>query len=480
MIVKKLGQGGMAAVYQATDQRQYGVVWAIKEMSDSFITNAAERPEALRAFQQEATLLRSLNHPNMPKVVDVFTEGGKHYLVMEYVPGQTLGSMLEARHFQPLPEIDVVPWAVQLCDVLEYLHSQNIIFRDLKPDNIMLTPQGQIKLIDFGIVRFFKPGKSKDTQALGTPGYAAPEASGGQTDGRSDIYSMCATLHQLLTGHDPSTTIYMIPPARQINSSVSPVMDQVLSRGLQAQRTARWTSAGELRAAFMQLPPFASSAGTFSIPLNNATVPPTRTAPKVGGRPTQRLIAAAAQLSTQQLAMIVGGAVLALVVATWILTPVLNSMRVDWNTVPIMGVFGALGYAAFQRRGAAFISHAVFTLAMVLTINARLGWPPVYTGNTLLWGVIFGGVLMEVWVSFIDRVKAGLGDDAWKREIAWLAVMELIGCVMLYGTLFGSFYIFNLVIWIVSALLGAAGWFLGDLFHQYLLFKQTGFRRPPP
>ena len=203
LILQKIGQGGMAAVYKVTDTWQGGAVWAVKEMSDAAIPNQQDRTYAVQSFQQEGSLLQSLNHPNLMKVSDIFCEGGKFYLLMEFIPGSTLDAMLSARGRFSEPE--VIPWALQLCDVLDYLHTHTppIIFRDLKPGNIMITPTGQVKLIDFGIVRFFKPGKTKDTQALGTPGYCAPEATSGQTDARSDIYSLCVTLHQMLTGYDP-------------------------------------------------------------------------------------------------------------------------------------------------------------------------------------------------------------------------------------------------------------------------------------
>jgi serine/threonine-protein kinase len=248
LILRKVGHGGMAAVYQAADTRQPGTLWAIKEMSDAALSSVQERDYAMRAFQQEANLLRSLAHPNLPRVIDAFTEGGKHYLVMEFVSGESLQVMLEKRA-RPFSEAEVLPWALQLCDVLAYLHNQDpiIIFRDIKPSNIMLTPQGQIKLIDFGIARFFKPGKTKDTLALGTPGFAAPEAVTGQTDERSDIYSLCATLHNLLTGHDPVKTMFNIPPARQLNPAISVAMERILMRGLQNHRDLRWRSAADLR-----------------------------------------------------------------------------------------------------------------------------------------------------------------------------------------------------------------------------------------
>src|SRR2546426_6128586 len=199
VIMRAIGHGGMAAVYQARDTRR-GSICAIKEMSLSSVpTN--EQPQAIQNFLAEARILSRLNHPNLPAFTDFFTEGARHFLVMEYIDGSTLEDLLE-RNNGPFSEPRVLGWARQLCDVLEYLHSQQppVIFRDMKPGNIMLTRSGRINLIDFGIARLFRHSGSQDTQLLGTPGFAPPEQYGSaQTDERSDIYSLAMTLFQLLT-----------------------------------------------------------------------------------------------------------------------------------------------------------------------------------------------------------------------------------------------------------------------------------------
>lgn len=199
VIVRAIGRGGMAAVYEARDTRR-GTSCAIKEMSLSTVPQN-ERPQAIQNFLAEARILSRLNHPNLPAFTDFFTEGQRHFLVMEFIDGSTLEELLEANH-GPFSERRVLGWARQLCDVLDYLHSQQppIIFRDLKPGNIMLTRGGRIKLIDFGIARLFRFSGSQDTQLLGTPGFAPPEQYGSsQTDERSDIYSLAMTLFQLMT-----------------------------------------------------------------------------------------------------------------------------------------------------------------------------------------------------------------------------------------------------------------------------------------
>lgn len=189
----------MAAVYKARDTKR-GTLCAIKEMSLSTVT-PGEQPQAIQNFLAEARILSRLNHPNLPAFTDFFTEDARHYLVMEYVDGSTLEELLE-QNGRPFSERRVLSWARQLCDVLEYLHSQQppVIFRDMKPGNVMLTRGGRIKLIDFGIARLFRGTGEHDTQLLGTPGFAPPEQYGGsQTDERSDIYSLAMTLFQLMT-----------------------------------------------------------------------------------------------------------------------------------------------------------------------------------------------------------------------------------------------------------------------------------------
>src|SRR5713226_3720787 len=199
VIMRTIGHGGMAAVYQAKDLK-HDTTCAIKEMSLSSVL-PYEHAQAIQNFLAEATILSRLNHPNLPAFTDFFTEDSRHFLVMEYIEGDTLEALLE-HNDGSFSERRVLGWARQLCDVLEYLHSQNppIIFRDMKPGNVMLTRDGRIKLIDFGIARLFRHTGSQDTQLLGTPGFAPPEQYGSaQTDERSDIYSLAMTLYQLMT-----------------------------------------------------------------------------------------------------------------------------------------------------------------------------------------------------------------------------------------------------------------------------------------
>jgi hypothetical protein len=240
LILKNVGQGGMAAVYQARDTRRNRVV-ALKEMGQDGLT-PEEVKEALDSFSFEADTLTRLRHPNLPQVYERFSDGARHYLVMEFIDGQTLEQRLSPGG---LPEVEVLGWARQLCSVLTYLHSQRppIIFRDLKPSNIMLTRTGQIKLIDFGIARVFAPGRTRDTQVLGTPGFAPPEQYGkSQTDPRSDLYALGCTLYQLLSGYDPATTPFALPPLHTRNPRVAPHVQLAIERATKLDRDARYPS----------------------------------------------------------------------------------------------------------------------------------------------------------------------------------------------------------------------------------------------
>jgi len=213
-ILSQLGRGGFSAVYKAEDIQFGNRLLAVKEMSQSG-SNPQEIVEATEAFKREALLLASLRHPNLPSIYDHFSEDGRWYLVMDFIEGETLEEHLNNANGKRLSVEEVLQIGIQLCGVLGYLHTRQppIIFRDLKPANIMLTPEEHLYLIDFGIARHFKSGQTKDTIAFGSPGYAAPEQYGKtQSTPRTDIYSLGVTFHQLLTGFDPSQTPFQFAP----------------------------------------------------------------------------------------------------------------------------------------------------------------------------------------------------------------------------------------------------------------------------
>jgi serine/threonine protein kinase len=242
----------MGTVYLAEDLRLPGRRCAVKELSPALLS-PHDQAWAVPAFQREAHLLASLSHPNLAAVTDFFPEGENWYLVMEFVEGETLARRLERSPGHRLPLQEALPIIRQLCDVLEYLHTRQppVIFRDLKPSNIVLTPEGRVKLIDFGIARFFKPGQRQDTVNLGTPGYAAPEQYGGlgQSDPRTDIYSLGVLLHQMMTGYDPAAAAvpFPLPPPRQLMPGIPPEVERVILRATQIQPDARYPSIQALR-----------------------------------------------------------------------------------------------------------------------------------------------------------------------------------------------------------------------------------------
>jgi serine/threonine protein kinase len=212
-LLRQIGVGGFGAVYKAEDTALGNRLVAVKEMSAGGLTSEEQR-EATEAVHQEALLLARLSHPNLPRIYEQFEEAGRWCLVMEFIEGQSLDDYL-AQQGGRLPVAEALQIGLQLTKVLGYLHSRQppIVFRDLKPSNVMRTPDGQVYLIDFGIARLFKPGQQKDTMAFGSPGYAAPEQYGkAQTTPRSDVFSLGALLHHLLTGNDPSETPFRFKP----------------------------------------------------------------------------------------------------------------------------------------------------------------------------------------------------------------------------------------------------------------------------
>ncbi len=303
-IVKLIGEGGFGAVYQANDERfQATRVVAIKEMSDAYLS-ASEREKALADFRREANLLVQLKHPNLPQVSDFFEEGTKSYLVMEFIEGKTLEEELDDAH-GPLDEALVMGWAVQLCSVLHYLHNRQppIIFRDMKPSNVMVTRDNQLKLIDFGIARIFKMSATKDTTLLGSQGYAPLEQYGrGQSDTRSDIYALGATLYHLLTGNVPpdapsrrvNPQVFLTP--RQLNKHISQATEEIVLMAMEQDPDERFQSAEAMRKAILQeqeakesfapytqglaarasLPPSMSTAMGDSQTISNETSSPTK------------------------------------------------------------------------------------------------------------------------------------------------------------------------------------------------------------
>lgn len=233
-IVRAIGQGGFGAVYRARDLRRWGRVVAIKQIDLGRLGPRAAIA-ATDAFHREIRFLSTLSHTHLPAIYDHFPDASHWYLVMEYIKGQTLEEYMQRSRHGYLPTRRVLKIGLQVMDVLGYLHRQRppVIFRDLKPANIMLTRRGRLYLIDFGVARHFAAEKSKDTGPLGSPGYAAPEQYGrAQTDERSDIYALGATLQTLFTGRDPLELRQGLPPRRPhpIPAELQALLDSMLQK----------------------------------------------------------------------------------------------------------------------------------------------------------------------------------------------------------------------------------------------------------
>lgn len=244
-ILKQIGKGGMSTVYLAMDKR-LNKQWAVKEINKA--VNDKNNEVVVQSLLAEANLMKRLDHPSLPRIVDIIDNGRTIYVIMDYIEGESLDKILNTNG--PQPQALVVEWAKQLCDVLSYLHNQKppIIYRDMKPANIMLKPEGNLKLIDFGIAREYKQNNMTDTVSLGTRGYAAPEQFGGmgQTDARTDIYCLGVTLYHLLTGQNPAEPPYELYPIRQWNPSLSSGLEYIVQKCTQLNPDDRYQNCDEL------------------------------------------------------------------------------------------------------------------------------------------------------------------------------------------------------------------------------------------
>lgn len=262
-IVGTLGAGGFSSVYQARDMRFPNVtkLCAIKEMLIS-TPDPKMRELTIKSFEREASMLATLDHAAIPKVTDYFTEGDRSYLVLDLIRGKDLEHWLE-EHKELLDQATALDWAIQLCDALAYLHEQKpqpIVFRDVKPSNIMLDQHNRIRLIDFGIAKVFETG-DKGTM-IGTEGYSPPEQYRGQAEPAGDIYAMGATLHHLLTKQDPRLEppfTFAERPINKVNPHVSPAFEALIMRCLNYDPKERFADARALQKALELLQQPASS-----------------------------------------------------------------------------------------------------------------------------------------------------------------------------------------------------------------------------
>lgn len=249
-ILKLIGKGGMSEVYLAMD-KNLNKQWAVKEIKKR--ARDKNNEVVVQSAIAEANMMKKLDHPCLPRIVDIIDKEDVIYVVMDYIEGEPLNKVLESDGAQP--QETVIEWAEELCGVLDYLHMQNppIIYRDMKPANIMLQPNGNIKLIDFGIAREYKEHNLEDTVSLGTKGYAAPEQFGGkgQTDQRTDIYCLGVTLYHLVTGKNPCEPPYEIYPIRYWNPNLSSGLESIILKCTRINPEERYQSCAELLYAIL-------------------------------------------------------------------------------------------------------------------------------------------------------------------------------------------------------------------------------------
>lgn len=248
-ILAEVGRGGMSIVYLARDKR-LNKQWAVKEIKNDGKKSAKT---LLKGLEREANILKNVDHPVLPRIVDIINQDGTIYVVMDYIEGDTIQDRLKKEGAQP-QEL-VVEWGLQLASALDYLHNMNppVIYRDMKPSNVMIKPEGGVKLIDFGTAKEYEIENNADTTALGTRGYAAPEQFGDSkgrgiynTDARTDIYNLGATLYHIVTGKNPCEPPYEIKPIREWNPTLSSGLEKIILKCTQADPNDRYQNCTEL------------------------------------------------------------------------------------------------------------------------------------------------------------------------------------------------------------------------------------------
>jgi len=275
-----IGVGGMGSVYRARDMHFPNVVKlvAVKEMIN-MAPDQLVRDTIVQNFEREANMLATLNHPSIPRIYDYFTQNDHSYLVLEFVHGKDLEAVInDANGF--LPEDQIISWAIQLCDVLAFLHSHKpdpVIFRDMKPSNVMINHSGDVVLVDFGIAKTFQSGQ-KGTM-IGTEGYSPPEQYRGEATPLADVYSMGATLHHAVTRRDPRLEppfSFGERPVRRINQNISIELESVINTALNYNPTERFSSASAMKDALMNVARKTGALGriTSALPVSNEGIKP--------------------------------------------------------------------------------------------------------------------------------------------------------------------------------------------------------------
>lgn len=277
-VTKPIGGGGMKMVYLAEDMRLASRLCALAEMVDSF-TDPGMQQQAVTAFQREADMLAQLSNEHIPRVFDRFSEQNHHYLVMEFIDGITLEDELKAKGGK-LDAARVIDVALQILETLQYLHNLDppVVYRDLKPSNVMLGRNEQVKLIDFGIARFFLP--QSNATMIGTQGYAPPEQYRGRAESRSDLYALGATMHHALSGRDPAAEPpFSFPKLKTLCPDINPTLAALVDQALEYDVVHRMADAAEFKERLLAI-----KSGAITARANGQS-----TSPRLTGKPQMRL-----------------------------------------------------------------------------------------------------------------------------------------------------------------------------------------------
>ena len=246
-VEKILGKGGMGNVYLVDRE---GKKFVVKELIFAEGTGFDDET-AREIFFREAEFMAKFDHPGLPQTHGVFSQNSRDYITMDYIEGKTLEEIINASKV-PLKEEKAIKWAIEIAGIIDYLHNSfhaPVIYRDLKPANIIVTPSGKIKLVDFGIARFFNPDKITDTFRCGSPGYAAPEQykGRGQSGTQTDVFGLGVILFQMLTKYDPTIKLFTFPPMKSLNPSITPELERIITRAIQLNPLKRYISMDEFR-----------------------------------------------------------------------------------------------------------------------------------------------------------------------------------------------------------------------------------------
>ena len=248
-VIRHLGEGTMGSVY-LVKRKSDGKELVLKKLIITS-TSGLDETSAREIFRRESELLKRFSHPGLPEIYDTFIQNGQDYLVMEYIKGETLEDIIN-KHDGPFTSDKALKWVIEIAEILDYLHNSfeaPVIYKDLKPSNIIITPDGSPRLVDFGTSRYYSPDKNSDTHRLGTPGYAAPEQynKNGQTTPQSDLFALGVILFQLLTKYDPTVTPLKFPSMKSLNPFVPERLEEIIKKAIQPEPVKRYISVVEFK-----------------------------------------------------------------------------------------------------------------------------------------------------------------------------------------------------------------------------------------